>query len=159
MSDQTVKASPVKWVADQARVYEESGGTRGTTQLGAPCLLLDYRGRRSGDMHRTVLIYGRDGDDYLIVASNGGSDRHPLWYRCLEADPDVMVRVGTERFPARAQTLPAQEKARVWPHLVDVFARYDAYQKGTSRDIPVVRLSRVNEPPSHDGAVGIRIDG
>lgn len=146
MSEQTVKTSPVKWVADQARVYEESGGTKGTTVLGAPCLLLDYRGRRSGEVHRTVLIYGRDGDDYLIVASNGGSDRHPLWYRCIEENPDVTVRVGVERFPARAQTLSPQEKARVWPHLVEVFARYDAYQKGTSRDIPVVRLRRVTGP-------------
>lgn len=60
-------------------------------------------------------MYGRDGEDYLIVASNGGSDRPPLWYLNLRADPEVELRVGTERFPAVAATLPAEEKARVWP--------------------------------------------
>ncbi|GGO58740.1 nitroreductase [Streptomyces lasiicapitis] len=134
--------SPTGWVAEQARLYEESGGTKGTTIQGAPCLLLDYRGRRTGQLRRTVLIYGRDGDDYLIVASNGGADEHPLWYVNLRDEPDVRLRVGTERFEARAETLSAEDKERVWPHLVDVFGRYADYQRKTERDIPVVRLSR-----------------
>ncbi|MER5304716.1 nitroreductase family deazaflavin-dependent oxidoreductase [Streptomyces lasiicapitis] len=134
--------SPTGWVAEQARLYEESGGTKGTTIQGAPCLLLDYRGRRTGRLRRTVLIYGRDGDDYLIVASNGGADEHPLWYVNLRDEPDVRLRVGTERFEARAETLSAEDKERVWPHLVDVFGRYADYQRKTERDIPVVRLSR-----------------
>lgn len=91
-------------------------------------------------MRRTVLIYGRDGDDYLIVASKGGSDDHPLWYLNLVDEPDVSIRVGTERFPAHAETLSPQEKARVWPHLVEVFPPYAEYQAKTERDIPVVRL-------------------
>ncbi|MGW0551616.1 nitroreductase family deazaflavin-dependent oxidoreductase [Streptomyces altiplanensis] len=139
-----VKLSPSSWVAEQAELYEESGGTRGITMQGAPCLLLDYVGRRSGITRRTVLIYGRDGDDHLIVASKGGSDKHPLWYRNIQENPDVRLRVGTERFPARAETLSPEEKARVWPHLVDVFAPYESYQKKTSRDIPVVRLRRTD---------------
>lgn len=141
MSDEAVKISPVGWVAKQAEVYERSGGTKGTTVNGVPCLLLDYRGRRTGARRRTVLIYGRDGDSYLIVASNGGSDEHPLWYRCLVDDPDVSLRVGPDRFPARAQVLSPEEKARVWPHLVELFAMYDTYQRKTARDIPVVRLT------------------
>jgi deazaflavin-dependent oxidoreductase (nitroreductase family) len=140
-SDGVVKISPVTWVAKQARTYEESGGTKGTTVNGVPCLLLDYQGRRSGEWHRTVLIYGRDSEAYLIVASNGGSDEHPLWFRNLEENPKVRVRVGPDWFPAEAETLPAQEKARVWPHLVEVFAPYEGYQQKTSRDIPVVRLT------------------
>ncbi|MFF2502834.1 nitroreductase family deazaflavin-dependent oxidoreductase [Streptomyces sp. NPDC058067] len=135
--------SPTGWVADQARLYEESGGTEGTTMQGAPCLLLDYRGRRTGQWRRTVLIYDRDGDDYLVVASYGGSDRHPQWYLNIQADPEVRLRVGTERFAARAETLSPQEKARVWPHLVELFAPYEGYQKKTERDIPVVRLTRI----------------
>ncbi|RPK83614.1 Deazaflavin-dependent nitroreductase [Streptomyces sp. ADI97-07] len=87
-------------------------------------------------------MYGRDGDDHLIVGSNGGSDRHPLWYLNLLDDPAVEVRVGTERFPALAETLSAEEKERVWPHLVEVFPRYAAYRACTTRDIPVVRLRR-----------------
>ncbi|EPH42335.1 nitroreductase family deazaflavin-dependent oxidoreductase [Streptomyces aurantiacus] len=141
-SSEEAVISPTGWVAQQARVYEESGGTKGTTVQGAPCLLLDYRGRRTGQWRRTVLIYGRDGDDYLIVASNGGADEHPLWYLNLRDEPDVRLRVGTERFDARAETLSAQDKERVWPHLVDVFAPYADYRRKTSRDIPVVRLSR-----------------
>ncbi|WP_329396354.1 nitroreductase family deazaflavin-dependent oxidoreductase [Streptomyces melanogenes] len=135
-----VEISPTGWVAQQAQLYEESGGTEGTTLHGAPCLLLDYVGRRTGAVRRTVLIYGRDGDDYLIVASKGGSDDHPLWYLNLVDQPDVSIRVGTERFPARAETLSPEEKARVWPHLVEVYPPYADYQKRTERDIPVVRL-------------------
>ncbi|MEW1613534.1 MULTISPECIES: nitroreductase family deazaflavin-dependent oxidoreductase [unclassified Streptomyces] len=137
-----VEVSPTGWVARQAELYESSGGTKGTTQLGVPCLLLDYVGRRSGTVRRTVLMYGRDGEDYLIVASNGGSDRPPLWYLNLRANSEVELRVGTERFPALAATLPAEEKARVWPRLVELFPRYAQYQAGTERDIPVVRLTR-----------------
>ncbi|MFW3471326.1 nitroreductase family deazaflavin-dependent oxidoreductase [Streptomyces microflavus] len=137
-----VEVSPTDWVARQAELYESSGGTKGTTQLGVPCLLMDYVGRRSGAVRRTVLMYGRDGEDYLIVASNGGSDRPPLWYLNLRDNPEVELRVGTERFPAVAATLPAEEKARVWPRLVELFPRYAQYQAGTRRDIPVIRLTR-----------------
>lgn len=137
-----VKPSPTDWVADQAETYESSGGTQGTDIHGAPCLLLDYRGRNSGEWHRTVLIYGRDGADHLVVASAGGAAKHPQWYRSLEVNAEVHLRVGTERFAARAETLSAEEKARVWPHLVEVFAPYEEYQGRTERDIPVVRLSR-----------------
>ncbi|WP_425839019.1 nitroreductase family deazaflavin-dependent oxidoreductase [Streptomyces fractus] len=140
--DTDVVVSPSGWVAEQARTYEESGGTEGTTLQGAPCLLLDYQGRKSGQWRRTVLIYGTDGDDYLIVASKGGADEHPLWYLNLQDNPDVRLRVGTERFDARAETLSGDEKARVWDSLVEVFPPYADYQKKTSRDIPVVRLSR-----------------
>jgi deazaflavin-dependent oxidoreductase (nitroreductase family) len=143
-SPDEVRISPVGWVAKQARLYEESGGTEGTTAGGAPCLLLDYRGRRSGAWHRTVLIYGRDGDTYLIVGSNGGSDDHPLWFGSLLENPEVRVRVGAERFPAIAETLSAEEKARVWPHLVTVFPQYEEYRRKTSRDIPVVRLTHAS---------------
>lgn len=138
----TVAPSPSGWVAEQARRYEESGGTEATDMNGSPCLLLDYQGRSSGTWHRTVLIYGRDGEDYLVVASKGGADEHPMWYRSLLANPEVHVRVLTERFTARAETLTPEEKARVWPHLVDVFAPYEEYQKKTEREIPVVRLTR-----------------
>ncbi|MEH1129896.1 nitroreductase family deazaflavin-dependent oxidoreductase [Micromonospora sp. CPCC 206061] len=139
-AEDAVRISPVAWVAKQARIYEESGGTRGNTVHGSPCLLLDYRGRRSGGWHRTVLIYGRDGDSYLVVASNGGADDHPLWYRSIQENPEVRLRVGAARFTARARTLSPQEKALVWPHLVAIFAPYATYQRKTSRDIPVVSL-------------------
>lgn len=138
-----VAISPVEWVARQAREYEESGGTKGTTVQGVPCLLLDYVGRRSGGWHRTVLMYGRDGDDFLIVGSNGGKETHPLWYRSLQVNPRVRLRVGPERFEADASTVDAEEKARLWPYLSTVFDGWARYQEKTERDIPVVRLRRV----------------
>ncbi|MEW2547638.1 nitroreductase family deazaflavin-dependent oxidoreductase [Streptomyces sp. NPDC047002] len=137
-----VVVSPSDWVADQAKEYAESGGTRGTDMNGSPCLLLDYKGRKSGVWRRTVLIYGLDGDDPLIVASKGGADEHPLWYLNLRANPEVRVQVGPERFEATAETLTPEEKARVWPHLLDVYPPYADYQAKTARDIPVVRLRR-----------------
>ncbi|MWA15239.1 nitroreductase family deazaflavin-dependent oxidoreductase [Streptomyces sp. BA2] len=141
--DEEAVISPTGWVAAQARLYEESGGTKGAGVQGVPCLLLDYRGRRTGQLRRTVLIYGRDGDDYLIVASNGGADEHPLWYRNLVDEPGVRLRVGAEeRFAARAETLSAEDKARVWPSLVELFPLYADYQAKTDRDIPVMRLRR-----------------
>ncbi|MFC9327433.1 nitroreductase family deazaflavin-dependent oxidoreductase [Kitasatospora sp. NPDC057015] len=142
MTEYEATASPTGWVAEQARRYEESGGTVGTTMQGAPCLLLDTLGRKSGQWRRTVLIYGRDGEDYLVVASLGGSDHHPVWYLNLTANPGVRLRVGTERFTATAEVLSGDEKARVWPSLVDVFPPYAGYQRRTERDIPVIRLRR-----------------
>ncbi|MFI5802671.1 nitroreductase family deazaflavin-dependent oxidoreductase [Streptomyces sp. NPDC051561] len=138
-----VEISPTGWVAKQAELYESSGGTKGTTIQGAPCLLLDYVGRRTGTLRRTVLIYGKDGDDYLIVASAGGADAHPKWFLNLQENPDVQLRVETERFAARAETLSPEDKERVWPGLVELFAPYAEYRKKTKRDIPVVRLRRV----------------
>ncbi|MFC4031401.1 nitroreductase family deazaflavin-dependent oxidoreductase [Streptomyces polygonati] len=139
----TVKISPTPWVAEQARRYEESNGAEGTDLNGSPCLLLDYRGRLSGDWRRTVLIFGRDGDDYLIVASKGGAPEHPVWFLSLQEHPEVHLRVLDERFAARAEVLSPEEKARVWPHLLEVYAPYEEYQKKTDRDIPVIRLSRI----------------
>ncbi|HEV7626360.1 MAG TPA: nitroreductase family deazaflavin-dependent oxidoreductase [Streptomyces sp.] len=141
-SDGSVVISPTGWVAEQAKLYEESGGTEGTEVMGAPCLLLDYRGRHSGTWRRTVLIYDRDGEDYLVVASYGGSDKHPEWYLNLVENPDVQLRVGADRFSARAEPLTAHDKERVWPQLVELFPPYADYRKKTTRDIPVVKLRR-----------------
>uniref|UniRef100_UPI0037AF2630 nitroreductase family deazaflavin-dependent oxidoreductase n=1 Tax=Streptomyces sp. NPDC050418 TaxID=3365612 RepID=UPI0037AF2630 len=142
MAQDDVVVTPVGWVAAQAQKYEESGGTKGTTVMGVPCLLLDYQGRKSGLWRRTVLMYGRDGEDYLLVGSNYGNDEHPLWYLNLQANPAVRLQVGTERFEATAETLPPEEKERVWPGLVELFPRYASYRAKTTRDIPVVRLRR-----------------
>lgn len=143
-SDGPVVVSPTGWVAQQAELYEESGGTEGNEVMGVPCLLLDYRGRRSGVRRRTVLIYDRDGEDYLVVASNGGSDSHPAWYLNILENPGVRLRVGPDRFTARAEPLSAQDKERVWPQLVELFPQYADYRKKTARDIPVVRLRRTD---------------
>ncbi len=87
-------------------------------------------------------MHGRDGEDSPILASNCGSDRPPLWYLNLQANPEVELRVKSERFGAVAATRPAEEKARARPGPVEPFPRYGQYRAGTGRGIPVVRLTR-----------------
>jgi deazaflavin-dependent oxidoreductase (nitroreductase family) len=108
-----------------------------------PTLLLTTTGQRSGRPHQIPLIYGRDGDRYLVVASRGGADQHPQWYRNLRAHPDVEVQVAAERFRARARTATPAEKPALWQVMTAIWPDYDAYQARTTRDIPVVILERV----------------
>src|SRR5262245_35484069 len=108
MPSNEITISPSEWVGNHARIYAETNGEQGGTMHGAPCLLLDYQGRRSGQWRRTVLIYDRDEDAYLIVASNGGADEHPMWYLNLVANPEVKVQVGADRFAALAETLSTE---------------------------------------------------
>ncbi len=139
-ADEQVIDSPVGWVQQHVREYVASGGERGHEWQGVPTLLLTTRGRRSGKLRRTALIYGRHGDDYVVVASKGGAKDHPLWYRNLTADPEVRVQVGAEEFPARARTATAEEKPELWRMMVEIFPNYEQYQEKTTRDIPVVVL-------------------
>lgn len=109
---------------------------------GAPVLILTTTGRRTGQERPTPLIYGRDGDDYLIVASKGGAPEPPDWYRNLEAKADVTVQVKADRFSARARTATPEERARLWPTMTAIWPDYDAYQTRTDREIPIVILQR-----------------
>jgi deazaflavin-dependent oxidoreductase (nitroreductase family) len=109
-------------------------------------LLLTTRGRKSGLLRRTALIYGRDGDNYLVVASNGGAARHPQWYLNLAANPEVEVQAGAARFAARARVAAAEEKPRLWAIMSAIFPTYDSYQARTKRDIPLVILEPVPSP-------------
>jgi deazaflavin-dependent oxidoreductase (nitroreductase family) len=131
-------------VAEHARRYVESGGEDGHDWRGVPTLLLTVRGRSSGKLRRTALIYGEDDGHYLVVASYGGAPQHPQWYSNLLADPQVQVQVRDEVFAATARTADPQEKARLWPKLTTIWPDYIEYQKKTDRDIPVVVLERVS---------------
>src|SRR5919199_5345013 len=135
--------SPVGWVAEHARKYVETNGEEGHIWNGVPTLALTTTGRRSGKQHRTMLIYGRDGDRYVVVASKGGAEQHPQWYRNLQENPDVQVQVGAERFSARARTATPEEKPRLWKMMAEIWPAYDQYQTKTSREIPVVILEHV----------------
>lgn len=131
---------PAGWQREHTDRYVASDGADGHHWRGTTTLLLTTRGRRSGTPRRTPLIYGRHGDAYLIVASQGGSDRHPQWYLNLNADPRVRLQVGSERFGAVARTATPQEKAQLWPVMTAQWPSYDDYQAKTSRDIPLVIL-------------------
>ncbi|SCE83843.1 deazaflavin-dependent oxidoreductase, nitroreductase family [Micromonospora haikouensis] len=140
--DQAVVDSPVDWVASHVRRYVATDGTDGGTFHGYDALLITTRGRRSGQLRRTALIYGRDGDRVVLVASNGGAATHPAWYLNLVADPEVELQIGAERFRGRARTASAQERPRLWELMAKVFPTYARYQRDTDREIPVVVVDR-----------------
>jgi deazaflavin-dependent oxidoreductase (nitroreductase family) len=121
--------------------YEATGGTVGHDWNGAHCLILHTKGRQSGAVRKIPLIYGRDGTDYVVVASKGGAPEHPGWYRNLVAHPDVTIQVRDQVIPVRARTGTAADKKRVWPTMTAAWPGYDDYQAKTTRDIPVVLLS------------------
>jgi deazaflavin-dependent oxidoreductase (nitroreductase family) len=134
--------SPTGWVARHIRRYVETDGKKGHRWSGVHTLLLTNRGRRSGKLRRTALIYGREGDRYLVVASKGGADRHPAWYRNLVENPEAWVQVGGDKFAVRASTATPEEKPRLWQIMTSIWPEYDRYQTKTRRDIPVVILER-----------------
>jgi deazaflavin-dependent oxidoreductase (nitroreductase family) len=103
--------------------------------------VLATTGRRTGTPRRTCLIYGTSGDDYVVVASKGGSVEDPAWFMNLEADPSVGVQVGTRRFTARARVASAAERAPLWAQMVKIFPLYDDYAQKTDREIPIVLLT------------------
>jgi deazaflavin-dependent oxidoreductase (nitroreductase family) len=122
--------------------FRASGGRLGGRfRYGAPVLLLTTVGRRSGKPRVAPLLYERDGDNLIVVASKGGMSRHPLWYRNLEANLEVEVEIGSERRKMIARRASPEEKNALWPRLVAMYPDYDGYQARTKRDIPVVILS------------------
>jgi len=122
--------------------YVETDGEEGHEWQGTTALILTTKGRKSGEERSTPLIYQRHGDDYLVVASKGGADEPPSWFRNLEADPAVTVQVKGDRFPARARTATPDEKPEMWRTMAAVWPDYDSYQEQTEREIPVVVLER-----------------
>ncbi len=142
-SKEQVFDSPQSWVRSHIREYVESDGKKGHIWRGLTTLLLTTRGRKTGKLRRTGLIYGRDGENYLLVASNGGSMAHPLWYRNLVADPQVEMQVGADKIAGRAGTATAEEKLRLWPVMSKIFPQYDRYQAKAGREIPLVIVEPV----------------
>jgi deazaflavin-dependent oxidoreductase (nitroreductase family) len=144
-----VKATPFneKTIAE---FHAQQG--RGVGMWGDHVLLMTAKGAKSGDAITTPLVYGRDGDHYVIVASKGGAPKHPTWFGNLKANPEVEVEVanadGTENFKARARVVESRaehdrlyhEMTRIWPAFAD-------YQTRTDRLIPVVILERLAPPP------------
>lgn len=126
---------------EHVRQYEATNGQTGYEWNNTKVLILRTKGRTSGELRKAPLIFGRDGADYLIVASKGGAPDHPGWYKNLSAHPEIEIQVKGEIIPVRARTASAQEKQRLWPTMVKEWPDYDKYQRSTSRDIPVVILS------------------
>jgi deazaflavin-dependent oxidoreductase (nitroreductase family) len=127
---------------EHVRRYRETDGAVGHDWNGASCLILTTRGRRSGEPRPQALIYGRDGDDYVVIASKGGAPMHPAWYANLVAEPRVEVQVRADRFPAIARTAEGAEREHLWRIMTREWPNYDQYAARTGRRIPVVVLER-----------------
>ena len=128
---------------EHVRRYQETDGEEGFTwKEGSTILLLTTTGRRTGEQFTTPLIFDSDGDNPVIVASQGGAPEHPGWYRNLTKNPHVEVQIKGERFAATARDAEGDERERLWKQLNRMWPHYDEYQARTDRRIPVVVLER-----------------
>jgi deazaflavin-dependent oxidoreductase (nitroreductase family) len=141
------------WQDAHTKAYLASNGVEGhlvdfTPGGGAdnvPCLILKTTGRRSGEAKLLPLIYGKDGDKVVIVASKGGAPKHPAWFLNLEAHPEVEFQVGAKKYRGKARPAQGAERARLFKMMEGVYPPYTAYQARTEREIPVVVLEPQGE--------------
>lgn len=134
--------SPQQWVRDQVEEYESSGGTRGTTMRDRPVVILTTQGVRSGKLRKSPLMRVEHDGAYAVVASVGGAPTHPAWYYNVLTNPGVELQDGPERHHYVAREVTGAEKATWWERAVAAFPDYAAYQRKTSREIPVFVLER-----------------
>ena len=148
MAEPNKSAELPDWIKDHVSRYLNTNGADGylwDASIGGgkgmvSTLLLTTVGRKSGRVLTLPLIFGRSGSDYVVVASKGGAPAHPAWYLNLEANPEVRVQVKAEKFTAHAHTANAEERAALWPKMVEIYGPYTQYQTKTDRQIPVVVL-------------------
>lgn len=122
--------------------FRENGGETFGPFKGRPLLLLTTKGAKSGNEGTTPLVYSRDGDRYVIIASMGGAPRHPAWYHNIVANPNVTLEVGTEKFQATAAVAEEPERTRLYNAQAEMMPAFTEYQQKTTRVIPVVVLTR-----------------
>ncbi len=137
------------WADEHLSTYLASGGTKGhildLTEVGGRAFtthcLIRYRGRTSGRTYVKPLIYGNFGGELVIVASKGGSDSHPQWYRNILASPTIDVQVASEAFEATWREPEGDERHEVWAYMAHLYPPYISYQRSTNRHIPLVMLA------------------
>jgi len=128
-------------MAGHTAVYRASGGLIGHRIPGfAPSLLLDHVGARSATKRTSPLVYGKDGQNLVLVASKGGYPKNPGWFHNLIANPDTTVQVGSQRRPVHARVATPEERERLWALMVGVYSGYEDYRRRTDREIPLVVL-------------------
>ena len=124
-------------------IFRLTGGRIGGRMVGGPILLLHHVGAKSGKKRVSPLLYLPDGDRMVIVGSKGGYTKHPGWFHNLKANPDTVVELPREgKVAVRARQAPPEEREQLWPRVVELYSGYAAYQKSTSREIPLVVLDR-----------------
>jgi deazaflavin-dependent oxidoreductase (nitroreductase family) len=130
----------IKWMSKiNTYMYRRSGGEGfGSNFQGIPVALLTTTGRKTGQPRVNPLYFVRDGDKVVVAASKGGSDKHPMWYLNLKADPKVRVQIKKEVLDLTARDANDEERERYWPRLVQMYPSYEDYQSWTDRMIPLV---------------------
>src|SRR5262245_32537786 len=123
--------------------FRENGGKVTGIFGNAPLLLLTTTGAKSGEPRTSPVVYTRDGDDYVVIASRGGSPNNPAWYHNLVANPTVAVELPGETFTSRARVATGDERERLYRAQADLMPNFDEYQSKTTRQIPVIVLERV----------------
>jgi deazaflavin-dependent oxidoreductase (nitroreductase family) len=124
-----------------ARVYRATNGLVGYRFPGAPpTLLLDHVGAKSGKRRTTPLVFGRDGENVVLVASKGGYPKNPAWFHNLVANPDTTIQIGSRRMNVHARVATPEERERLWALMVGVYSGYEGYRRRTEREIPLVVL-------------------
>ena len=129
----------IKWMSrGNTWLYKLTAGKRGATFRKAPVALLTTTGRRTGRPRVSPLLYLRDGGSVIVVASNVGAEKNPMWYLNLKANPKVQVQIRDEVLDLTARDATDEERATLWPKLVQIYPDFDDYQSWTDRKIPIV---------------------
>ena|ERR1700733_5835421 len=145
--DGDYEPSPAAWVRDQVELYENSGGTQGTTlrDTGLPVVIITNRGVRSGKTRKTPVMRVEHDGRYAAVASQGGAPTHPSWYYNFRAHPEVTLRDGSHTWHMLAREVSGAERDEWWDRAVAAYPPYADYQRKTTRQIPVFVLERSGE--------------
>ena len=146
--------SPRDWVREQVELYENSGGTKGTTlrDTGLPVVLVTHWGNKTGAIRKTPLMRVKDGDNYILVGSQGGAPKDPAWAHNLRVNPHIELRDQTIVRPMRVREVKdAAERARLWTLAVAAYPPYADYQARTERQF---RSSSQSRNPSIPSACG-----
>lgn len=137
-NSETIHNSPTGWVNRHIGEYVETEGRKGHRWSGVDTLLLTTKGRKTGKLRRTALIYAVADNNYVVVGSRGGHRNHPAWYLNLAANPEVRIQVGSDHYEGVARTASGEERSRLWEKMSAIWPQYNEYQKKTDREIPVV---------------------
>ena len=121
-------------------IYRLSGGRLGGSMNGFKVLILSTVGRKSGQVHNNPVAYFEQGNDYLVVASNGGQDKSPAWYYNLKANPTFNIQVQDRVLPVRAEIVNSEKRPALWKMVVDTAPAFGKYEQSTTREIPLVLL-------------------
>jgi deazaflavin-dependent oxidoreductase (nitroreductase family) len=140
--DRNALATEVGFAAEHVRRYIASNGADDGWEGPRPILILYTKGRKSGGIRRSPLLFLEHGGERYVIGSKGGDPKHPAWFLNLLGDPDVHVRVMADVYAARAEVVDDATRARIWPELVARYPMFAQYQAATTRQIPLVRLIR-----------------